>query len=79
MFRTIVDLLRKLVQLAQERNTLALSSLSELRDIHKLLLTGEKDVDEQTVLLTQIADELKPPPPSPAAELVITLGKAVPQ
>jgi hypothetical protein len=76
--KPIIDLLRKLFDLAQERNNLALESLSELRDMHKLLLEIEKDGDEQTKLLQQIATALIPPPSVPA-KLVITLGTQVPQ
>jgi len=79
MFKSITDLLRQLVRLAQERNTYELASLNELRDIQKVLREIEKDGDANNALLTEIAAELKPPPPSPATTLVITLGTAVPQ
>jgi hypothetical protein len=86
MFKTIIDLLRELValskksiQLQQENNTNVLAALGELRSI-------EKDLDGQnlgavTALLQQIADELKPPPPTAgvATQLVLTLGQKVSQ
>lgn len=79
MFRSITDLLKQLVRLAQERNTYALASLNELRDLTHTSRKIERELDKQTELLTEIAAELKPPPPSAAAKLVITLGTAVPQ
>jgi hypothetical protein len=78
LFKQIIDLLRKLVELAQESNNLALESLSELRDMHKVLLLIEEDEEEQIKLLQQIATALIPPPSVPA-KLVITLGIKVPQ
>jgi hypothetical protein len=79
MFHQILDLLRKLIQLAQERNTLALESLSELRDINKHLREMENEQDQQTELLKEIAAALKPPVAGPAASLVLKLGTAVSQ
>jgi hypothetical protein len=79
MFDRIISLLRTLVALAQERNNLALESLSELRDANKHLREIEQEQDQQTAFLKEIAADLKPPAPGPAASLVITLGKAIPQ
>ena len=78
VFKPITDLISKLVDLAQERNNLALESLSELKDITQVLLDIEEDMDEQTKLLQQIAAALTPPPSVPTT-LVLTLGTQVPQ
>jgi hypothetical protein len=79
MFTKIVDLIKKLVDLAEERNTLALGSLSELRDIHALLVSMGAEQVKQTKLLEDIAAVLVGPPPGAATKLVLTLGQAVPQ
>jgi hypothetical protein len=85
IFKPITDLISKLIELAQERNTLALGSLSELKDANNILREIEKDGDaaaveqkNQTKILQSIADSLITPPSVPA-KLVITLGTQVPQ
>jgi len=71
--------LRVLVKLAQERNLLALESLSELRDIHELL-KGQatfEEQQEQTDFLQKIAAaESTPPPavPGPLKRAVLIFG-----
>jgi hypothetical protein len=59
----VIRLLRMLVNLAQERNTLALESLAVLRDIHEDLDEIGPAQAKQIELLTKIAAELVPPPP----------------
>jgi hypothetical protein len=75
----LIKLMRQLVGLAQERNTLTLAILMEARDSHKLLREMETDMDEQSVILASIAAEMKPPPPSLATQVFLTLGTQVPQ
>ena len=77
--KPIIDLLKQLVTLAQERNNLALESLSELRDLNKSSRLIERELDEQTKFLGEIAAVLLLPAAGPAASLVLTIGKAVPQ
>ena len=69
------DELIRLIRLAQERNTLALESLGELREIHRTLKEIEREQDEQTELLRKLVPQT-PPVPGPLKRAVLIFGSA---